>query len=189
LLFADIFSFEPEVVEKARKHIDAPARLDSNGPWFTHQSIVSVLSQALGQRVHIISTKLQPTPEWSLVDSPPNVFEKPLVIGLALDPEHALALLTKGPSANLPEAKIFRDFWGEKSELRRFQDGSVCEAVVWSGGGMARRRLVSRDIVYHVAQRHLGVDPENFVYIADQFENILENSAGEEGALLCTKVC
>ena len=32
----------------------------------------------------------------------------------------------------IKEAKKFREFWGERSELRRFQDGIVREAVVWS---------------------------------------------------------
>lgn len=31
----------------------------------------------------------------------------------------------------IPQAKEFRNFWGDLSELRRFQDGSIREAVVW----------------------------------------------------------
>ena len=30
-----------------------------------------------------------------------------------------------------PNAAKFREFWGERSELRRFQDGVVREVVVW----------------------------------------------------------
>ncbi len=30
-----------------------------------------------------------------------------------------------------PKAVEFRSFWGEKSELRRFHDGAINEAVVW----------------------------------------------------------
>ncbi|XP_059490211.1 nucleolar protein 6 [Neocloeon triangulifer] len=185
--FDHILSIEASSVKKAEKHMDAPARLDTSGPWLAQRAMVSVLSQALGQRVHLICSQLSQAPSWSLVDDPPDPFEQPLVIGLALDPEHALALLTKGPVANLPEARAFREFWGEKSELRRFQDGSVCEAVVWSGGGMAQRRLICKEVVSFVAQKHLGLDTGSFVYVADQFESILELSEGENGALAITK--
>jgi hypothetical protein len=30
-----------------------------------------------------------------------------------------------------PKATEFREFWGERSQLRRFQDGVVKEVVVW----------------------------------------------------------
>lgn len=38
----------------------------------------------------------------------------------------------------------FRELWGELSTLRRFHDGSVCEAVAWTGGkeGLGDRRGV-----------------------------------------------
>jgi U3 small nucleolar RNA-associated protein 22 len=182
------YSFDHAAVKKAKKHFDAPARLDENGPWFTQQAIICTLNQALDQRASLLTPQLEPTPNWSVVEKPPNPYEQSLVLGLALDPEHALALLTKGPSANLPEAKIFREFWGDKSELRRFQDGSVSEAVVWSGGGMARRRLICREIVQHVANRHMGLSAGDVLYIADQFQSVLDNSTGEEGSLACTKV-
>lgn len=26
---------------------------------------------------------------------------------------------------------MFREFWGDRAELRRFKDGSIHEAVVW----------------------------------------------------------
>lgn len=42
--------------------------------------------------------------------------------------------LTRGPSAKLPEAAEFRKFYGEKSQIRKFPDGSLCEAVMWSEG-------------------------------------------------------
>nr|XP_032514670.1 nucleolar protein 6-like [Danaus plexippus plexippus] len=48
----------------------------------------------------------------------------------------------RGPSADLPEAEQFRDFWGEKSELRRFQDGSITEACVWDGQGTVSKQIV-----------------------------------------------
>lgn len=45
-----------------------------------------------------------------------------------------------GPAADdLEAASKFRAFWGAASELRRFQDGKISEAVVWGPGGTAAR--------------------------------------------------
>ena len=49
-----------------------------------------------------------------------------------------------------PQALDFRTFWGEKSELRRFQDGSICEAVVWEASTVCQKRLIPEQIVKHL---------------------------------------
>lgn len=36
-------------------------------------------------------------------------------------PGEAYRMLDKGPAPDTPEAAAFRDFWGDKAELRRFQ--------------------------------------------------------------------
>ena len=47
----------------------------------------------------------------------------------------------------------FRSFWGEMAELRRFQDGSICEAVVWDCKTVAERRRVVGKIVKLILNR------------------------------------
>ncbi len=74
-----------------------------------------------------------------------------VMFGLRLfsDNENATRLVDRGPPAsssssdvhqngedsnkneNNSAAGIFRAFWGEKSELRRFKDGGIIEAVIW----------------------------------------------------------
>jgi U3 small nucleolar RNA-associated protein 22 len=49
-----------------------------------------------------------------------------------IDASTATILIDKGPSADSEDAKKFRSFWGSKSELRRFRDGSILECTVWS---------------------------------------------------------
>ena len=51
------------------------------------------------------------------------------------------------------QAPSFRSFWGEKSELRRFKDGSILEAVVWPCNSLAERRTVCGRIIKHLLQR------------------------------------
>ena len=65
-----------------------------------------------------------------------------------------LPLLTPpSPSLSVTQAAEFRVFWGEKAELRRFQDGSINEAVVWGGGSVGGRRGVVTQVVRHLLQR------------------------------------
>ena len=44
-------------------------------------------------------------------------------------------------------------FWGDKAELRRFQDGSINEAVVWRGGSVGERRGVVTQVITHLLNR------------------------------------
>ncbi len=86
---------------------------------------------------------------WKCIKSPPCM----MILGLRLFPdnENATRLVDRGPPAasssqNEEEGNasigtaatlisnnpaIFRAFWGEKSELRKFKDGGIVEAVIW----------------------------------------------------------
>lgn len=138
-----------------------------------------------------------------------NVFQDPVavgktqepfrnfLIGLKLNTQKANSVVERGPIANLPEAKEFRSFWSEKSQLRRFKDGDVCEAVVWSDSKVAisKKRCIVRDIVHYVFLHKLSISSEKFIYIADQAESVLENpfvvpigfdyGTGEAASLCC----
>ncbi|KAG7264330.1 hypothetical protein CRUP_009952 [Coryphaenoides rupestris] len=93
--------------------------------------ILSLLQQGLGQRIHLLSHSLSPDPEWSLEAEPPkHKAQPPLSFGLILRPEHAASVLERGPPADSPKAAAFRQLWGPRSELRRFQDGAITEAVL-----------------------------------------------------------
>nr|CAG4652186.1 EOG090X0E0D [Triops cancriformis] len=67
----------------------------------------------------------------------------------------------------------FRKFWGKKSELRRFQDGTVAEAVVWAGPNYAGRRTVVKQIVEYILQQHFQISQEEFHYVAHQLESLI----------------
>jgi U3 small nucleolar RNA-associated protein 22 len=81
-----------------------------------------------------------------------------LVIACTLG-DDAEQIVLRGPAADdAANARAFRDFWGELAELRRFRDGGVVEAVVWS----ALRKtphLVSAAMARHALARHVGVRP------------------------------
>ncbi|GAX78374.1 hypothetical protein CEUSTIGMA_g5816.t1 [Chlamydomonas eustigma] len=72
-----------------------------------------------------------------------------------VDATLALRLADVGPAADDTKASAaFRAFWGAKSELRRFQDGKISEAVVWDCAPVDRHKIPDR-IVQYAAGAHL----------------------------------
>ena len=51
---------------------------------------------------------------------------------------------------HLLKALEFRNFWGKKSELRRFQDTTICEAVLFEQTNASNKRTVYSEIVKHI---------------------------------------
>lgn len=64
-------------------------------------------------------------PPWNINEMCPEM-NRIFSLGLCLNPVTALEVMEKGPQANqTEEANEFKKLWGNKSELRRFQDGYV----------------------------------------------------------------
>lgn len=74
------------------------------------------------------------------------------------------------------KADAFREFWGRRSELRRFKDSSVCEAIMWEkpSASICRKRLIVRSIVCFVLNEKLHLKDPDFNYIADQLEHVIQ---------------
>jgi hypothetical protein len=100
------------------------------------------------------------------------------------------------------EVAAFTAFWGEKSELRRFRDGALRQACVWTTDEATRHHTVAH-IAKHILQRtaapaphphslllcgvkpltarlslacfpgHLQVDPATVSFVGDQFDSLL----------------
>ncbi|KAH7973396.1 hypothetical protein HPB49_000664 [Dermacentor silvarum] len=50
------------------------------------------------------------------------------------------------------------ELWGDRSELRRFPDSSILEAVVWSGKAACERRSIVLRIARHLLSRHANIE-------------------------------
>ncbi|RZF33027.1 hypothetical protein LSTR_LSTR007588 [Laodelphax striatellus] len=141
------------------------------------------LQRGLGRRVDQIAIDCLEQSSWSVRTGPAQRTSKgeEVVVGLRLNTEHALMVLEKGPVTFLPEAIEFRAFWGEKSELRRFQDGTICEAIAWDQAGVSptRRRLITRTIVRYLLETKLRLARDCFTYIADQVERVLAEQSAD----------
>lgn len=139
------------------------------------QQICAKVSEALGTRVIATRVLVSCADDFAVdkaVMSP--VWNEPnltytgtwvISIGLVLQKDTSYRRVDRGPSAELTsECERFRKFWGSKSKLRRFQDGSIIEAVVWDeskqraaalkAGAIPRGEHIVEEIVRYVLGRH-----------------------------------
>ncbi|XP_067056195.1 nucleolar protein 6-like [Acropora muricata] len=143
--------------------------------WLLH-----LLTKGLGKRVEMLCYKPQELCQWPVNKAPPSASRSSLMLGLMLNAEHFDAVIDTGPSADKPEAKAFREFWGEKSELRRFHDSSILEAVVWPCKNIAERRVVCERIIKHLVQRHGGLKPDCLTFVATQLDGVLHTAGSSD---------
>uniref|UniRef100_A0A671Y772 Nucleolar protein 6 n=1 Tax=Sparus aurata TaxID=8175 RepID=A0A671Y772_SPAAU len=152
--------------------------------------ILSLLQRGLGERIHLLTHSLSPEPEWSVEsDAPKHKAQPPLSFGLLLNPELATSVLERGPSADSPKAAEFRQLWGSRSELRRFQDSAITEAVLWEGKSMCQKQLVPKQIITHLLQLHADIPESSVRYVGAMVDDVIktgseEPSTGEEESLL-----
>ena len=125
------------------------------------QKVEAVLIRALGARVTAV--RLIPSASGSFDMSLGHKEDKKskgkavaLLVGIAVSRDGSAQRVAQlGPTADQEaEALEFRGFWGEKSELRRFADGRICEAVVWERPE-GERHLIVGDICAHILPLHV----------------------------------
>ncbi|XP_012215234.2 nucleolar protein 6 [Linepithema humile] len=176
--FDQILCFSDKAV--LEKMVNDKSSIDNKinyGPDKRSQAIkifVEVLEKGLGHRINRLCVLPSDSKEWDCTNNAPNDIGK-LIIGLELNPETCFNIVDKGPEANLPEAADFRKFWGDKSELRRFQDGSIREAMVWSKGkSIADKRIICKKIIEFLLKTKFNIIRNQYLYIANQVEDLLK---------------
>ncbi|KAI7934127.1 hypothetical protein MJO29_016558 [Puccinia striiformis f. sp. tritici] len=103
-----------------------------------------------------------------------------LQIGLVLDLAHAFNLVTYGPAPDSSpiELEEFCKFWGDRSDLRRFQDGSIKQCVNWDvRNPLERMQIVKQIIRWLLIQKLVFKDDGSVVWdlIGDFDDFLLEN--------------
>jgi U3 small nucleolar RNA-associated protein 22 len=121
----------------------------------TCQKIYSTLTRALSDRATAVDLALRDRRTWTISSGrPSDDVHDHLVINIATDSANANRTVDHGPSAEeKQEAASFRKFWGNKSELRRFKDGSILESVVWSTKDASVSIL--EQIVLYILAKHI----------------------------------
>lgn len=91
---------------------------------------------------------------WPLSSDVPKTQLKRFQIGAVLHPDHAEKRVTLlGPEFN-NDSDAFKTFWGPKASLRRFQNGEIRDAVVWSHG----LRPIAQEAAVYALSRHLDAE-------------------------------
>lgn len=126
---------------------------------FWMRKLQSVISQALTDRAHLVRPYVDAVGEWPLDVEEEAIRDRQalrkIAIGIRIDPDNSGRIVDKGPSADDKEASLaFRRFWHGKSELRRFKDGAIIEAVVWDEISADDRHFVTDAIVKYIVPAH-----------------------------------
>ncbi|KAG6887313.1 hypothetical protein C0992_012897, partial [Termitomyces sp. T32_za158] len=138
-------------------------------------SLSSLLHRGLGDRTKVIAILSEPSLPRALSQAHPSNAST-IYIGLIHNPFTAFRLVDHGPTADEEDASkihCFRDFWGDKAELRRFKDGRIIESVVWDVKTADERAHVPGIIVRHVLQRHFGLGSDAFQTWQTSFDSLL----------------
>ncbi|KAL6767157.1 hypothetical protein ACKKBG_A38825 [Auxenochlorella protothecoides x Auxenochlorella symbiontica] len=134
-------------------------------PWRAQEAATrDVARRALGDRarsVRVVARLAASDPARPL----PGPAAAAVLVAVRLDPVAARRGVDVGPSAEDVEgSRAFRAFWGdERAELRRFQDGRIAEAVVWTKSGGAKgsdtapppRHAIVDAALAHALPRHI----------------------------------
>jgi U3 small nucleolar RNA-associated protein 22 len=129
--------------------------------------LMSVLRRGLGERAVSIV--------------PVSISTDDFNVGIILNPDLAVNIVDKGPQSNEPEAEDFRKFWGKKSEIRRFKDGSITESVLWchADAPIGEKRLICKQIVTFLLAQHFNIISNKINYIASQFDTTIRTIFNE----------
>ncbi|XP_065188804.1 nucleolar protein 6-like isoform X1 [Sycon ciliatum] len=133
-----------------------------------------VLRRGLGERATLVSVHCDSKLQWSIGKAPVKLQSSTITVALLLDHAPAFAIVQHGPAADATEAADFRAFWGKKSELRRFQDSSILEAVVWSSNSVAEKRTIPSRIVSHLMERHMSLPASSIIDCTRPYDALLQ---------------
>ncbi|CAH2087303.1 unnamed protein product [Euphydryas editha] len=175
LCFKNLPEVKEAVLNKAPKSARVNYGLDDLS--LVTDILYNLMSKGLSNRVDLIQQIVEADFSWSvkkkLDKAKKEGYKEKLMFGFILNPENAMNIVDKGPPANMPEAEEFRAFWGDKSELRRFQDGSITEACVWSAHCWADRREICRQLLDHLLRDKYDIQPAQLQHCGGQLSALL----------------
>lgn len=137
------------------------------------QHLYDVLTKGLSDRANLVYPWFSETVPWPTDSLPASEGRRETAhIGLILNAEQAYRIVDHGPpSEEKTAAAQYRQFWGEKSELRRFRDGTLSETLIWAQNS---NETVIEQIVRYVIRRHCGQDVARGLHmIGNDFRSLL----------------
>lgn len=148
--------FDLAVRVRARQESEEPSQDPRGRRWAFSTKLYSTIKKALGNRARLVHIASQTASSWPLSSRPASLAGQDILVGVLFDSAHVARQVDHGPSAeDKKEAQKFRQFWGEKSELRRFKDGSILETLIWTSTSPAE---LCEEIIRYIARRQLRKD-------------------------------
>ncbi|KAH1082116.1 hypothetical protein J1N35_021877 [Gossypium stocksii] len=136
------------------------------------QNVHSLLNQGLTDRAKFIRVIWRNTySDFNVENGLSALDSEPLFVGISVSSVgKAFRVVDIGPNAEKKdEALMFRKFWGEKAELRRFQDGKIAESTVWESK-QGTRHLILKRIIEFLLGRHISLSKKDIVPVVDQLD-------------------
>lgn len=129
-----------------------------------------ILKKALGNRAQLVHIQLPAKKSWKSNGSPAALAHR-LSVGVVFDSTTMSRQMEYGPPAEeQKEAAKFRQFWGDKAELRRFKDGSILECVEWA----SKMPLpICEEIAQYALHRHLKINKEHVSLRGDGLASVI----------------
>ncbi|KAH7138250.1 Nrap protein [Dendryphion nanum] len=123
-------------------------------------TMYNTLVRALTDRFTAVSFSIADEEPWKISTARSIQYQgKSILISIATHPVNANRTVDHGPAAEDKKAAAsFRQFWGDKAELRRFKDGSILESLVWSVKDSSQS--VIEQIVRYCLEKHCGISQE-----------------------------
>ncbi|KAK4131415.1 Nrap protein [Trichocladium antarcticum] len=138
---------------------DARGRL-----WQLSSKVYRVLRRAFfdeetGHRARVIHINTPASSPWPLAERPKQHESAALEIGILFDPVNMARTVDRGPTAGpsaeeQDECEQFRKFWGDKSELRRFERDTIRETLIWSSTTAFE---VCEEMMHYILGLHLRI--------------------------------
>eukprot|EP00040_Diaphanoeca_grandis_P016705 m.86493 g.86493 ORF g.86493 m.86493 type:complete len:1260 (-) comp25975_c0_seq1:66-3845(-) len=147
--------------------------LSRGGDWeaFALKFLPELLRRGLKDRASIVTALPRQSQTWGVTTKASALTEdRTIRIGIMLVDAHIDRTIDMGPPADdAAEASKFRNFWGAKSELRRFASGGINEAVVWvtEEPTCANPLQLTQTIVRYLLNRHAKLKASNVHTTAD----------------------
>lgn len=174
--------FRIERVEYLEKHFrkhDEHKQSLLNHSGFLYPVVVStvgaLIKSCLGQRITILDSELPNELHWKVNENVPEQFPSSIRFGLNINRETSQRLIEKCESDSHEAVARFREFWGKKSELRRFKDGTFFESVALDDlvKGFGKTR-VCYQMVYYILKTHVRYKLAADEYIDSQVETLVQ---------------
>ncbi|KAK5957897.1 U3 snoRNP protein [Knufia fluminis] len=174
--------FEPTFIAKVSDstlQFDESYEIDLSDAQTSNLHVLcEVLKKGLSDRVSLIDLQSSHNSSWKIIVSSPSTKGGKVTVGLLVNPEATLRLVDHGPPVEeKQESKAFRDFWGDKAELRRFKDGTINESLVWSAD-----TPVTHQIIQYLCAKHFKLSPSTITSSAVLQKTHLQSSLSADEA-------